>query len=310
MPSISLYGPQTLSTVSIVRGGVSTGVYDGGVLSVGSPNTTFSITDGSGVIAGDSTVTDVSWTGKTNIAVTNLATHLITFVSIDSSGTVVQRTTAWTGSQRRDEIVLGVVVHVNLTIVDTVNNEQIPSRNIGSQLADFMSLLGFINGSGNVVGVSGADMTVDKSAGVLIGHGINYHNDVDNPHGLTLAALTNATFQYRFQDGSNGTTGTVVLPNIKDVAGVSTAVGTNKFTVQRFYSFTSNNLKVQAGQDEYNSLALAEDSIPDEAFVTEPSIAANGLLRGFLIVQQGTTDLTDTSKAKFLRADKHGESRV
>jgi hypothetical protein len=299
-----------LSEGDIVESGASTGVHEGGVLSVGSGSTDFSISDGTGVIARGTTLTSVSWTGLTDIVVTNILTHLITFVSINSSGTVVQQTSSWTATEARTNILLGVVVHVNKTSVDTVNNEQAPAYNVGAQLRDLMSALGFINKSGNVVGASGADLTVDKSDGYMIGPGVNFDNDADDPHVLNLPALTNASFQYRFQDGSNGATGTVIDPDIYDVAGTSTSVPTNKFTVQRFYSFTSNNLKVQPGQEVFNSLADAEASVPGSSFVTEPSIAANGLLRGFLCVQEGTTDLTLAAGATFYAADKHGESRI
>jgi hypothetical protein len=205
---------------------------------------------------------------------------------------------------------LGVLVHVNLTNLDTVNNQQQPSTNVGAQLTSVMQAFGFVNGkslSDNVFSTSGADLTIDKSAGDIIGAGIGYASDNDNPHILNLPALTDVSFQYRFQDGTNGVTGTVIDPNIWDVGGVSTSVATNKFTVQQIYSFTSNNVKIQPGQTEFNSLAAASDSLPDPAFVTEPSIAANGLLRGFLVVQQGTTDLTDTARAEFHVADRWGQ---
>jgi len=310
MGSIDFDGPQSLSTVSLVRSGSSTGVYSGGVLSVGSPTTTFSISDGAGVIAGDSIVTDVSWSGQTNLSTTFLATNLISFVSIDAAGDVIQRATRWTSANARDEIILGVLVHVNLTNLDTVNNEQRPSRNVGAQLGDLMAALGFMNGGGNIISSSGADLTIDKSLGTIIGPGVNYAVDVDTPHVKTLAALTNASFQYRFQDGSNGATGTSINPNIYDVAGTSTAVPTNKFTVQHIYSFTSNNVKIQPGQELFNSLSDAELTIPHSGMVIEPSIASNGLLIGFLTVQEGCTDLTQSTQAAFYQADRHGQGRL
>ncbi len=66
----------------------------------------------------------VSWSNLTNIAVTNIATNLITFVGIDISGNVVQSISKFTNVDNRDYIFLGVIVHVDKTIVDAVNNEQ------------------------------------------------------------------------------------------------------------------------------------------------------------------------------------------
>jgi len=291
--------------------GLGSGVASGGVLSIGSPTTTFSITDGKGyLLSGVDTDTPVmvtvSWSGETNVTATHIAANPISWVSIDANGDIQQRITPPTAAQRRSEVTLGVLVHVNLTNLDAVNNEQVPSAFAVQQVTDLMSNLGFFNVSGNVISANGANMNIDKSAGVMFGHGVNYANDYDDPHKLSLAGLTAASFQYRFLDGTNGVTGTAVDPDIKDVAGVSTAVGTNKFTVQRVYSFTSNNVKIQPGQTEYNSLADAEAGIPEEGFVTEPSIAANGLLRGFLIVQEGATDLSSPTSAKFISALRFG----
>ena len=73
---------------------LSTGVLTGGVLSTGAGATEYSITDGTGVIAtAAGAVTSVSWTGKTNITPTNIASALLTWVSIDNAGNVVERTT-------------------------------------------------------------------------------------------------------------------------------------------------------------------------------------------------------------------------
>ncbi len=43
------------------------------------------------------------------------------------------------------------------------------------------------------------------------------------------------------------------------------------------------------GQNIYDSLEQARNAISTESFVTEPSIAENGLLIGYLIVKNSTT---------------------
>lgn len=304
------------SITGVSIGGVnlsqSTGVYSGGVLSVGTPNTTFSISDGRGVVT-DSTVyppvvTEVTWTGKTNIAATYLATNLVSYIAIDSSGNVIQSATPFTFSQHRTYITLGSLIHVNLTNLDAVNNFQDIITNPTNHLSDLTDALHVFNESGNVFSANGANLNINKSLGYIYSTGSNWANDATNPSIVTLNALTALTFQYRFQGGTNGATGTAIDPNIYDVGGVSTATPANKFTIQRIYSFVSNNVKIQPGQNVYNTLAEAKAAIQIESFVTEPSIAQNGLLRGFLVVKQGTTDLTDSSKAFFLDAGKFGQT--
>jgi len=292
---------------------LSTGLITGGILSVGTPPNKFSISDGNGVIVDCTTdpavptVTSVSWSGKTDIIVTGIAAQLITFILIDNTGSVIQQSTAPTQAQRRTHITLGVVVHVDLVNVDAVNNEQQACINPGAQLYDLMDGLGFFNVSGNVFSPNAAaNLTFDKSVGKIVKAGSNWNISPQNPHILTLASLVIASFQYRFQGGTNGVTGTVIDPDIYDVAGVSTPVPNSKYTIQRIYSFISNNVKIQPGQALYNSLAEAKASIQIESFVTEPSILANGLLRGFLCIKKGATDLTDTNEAFFISAGKFG----
>jgi hypothetical protein len=301
--------------VEYYQSALSTGIVEGGLLSVnGVDNTKFDISAGFGYVVDVTTnpsvpvVTKVTWTAKSALTITNLATNLITFVCIDAAGTVLQSTTAPTSADRRDCIFLGVVVHVNKTIADTVNNQQAPASNLGAQVHDLFEAIGFLNLSGNVFGPSGPDLTLDKTEGVMLAHGSNWETDTQNPHERTLVSLTNATFQYRFQDGSNGVTGTSVDPNNYDVAGVNTAVPANKWTVQRIFSFTSNNVKVQKGQTLYNSKAAAIAALTTEAFTVEPSLAANGLFRTWLVVKEGATDLSDLNQAEFFQAGKFGAS--
>lgn len=309
-------GTFPLNANDVLNTGLSTGIVDGGVLSIGAPNTTFSISDGFGFVIDNTTtptaptLTKVTWSGLTNIPVTAIGSQLITFVSIDNTGTVIQQGTRWSREQTRDRIIIGVVVHVDLATVDAVNNEQATSINLSPQIGDIFDGLGFINVNGNVFSPNGANLNIDKSVGVMMNRGVNWDIEKKNPHHKTLAALVAATFQYRFQNGTNGATGIAIDPDIYDVGGTSTPVPNNRYTVQRIYSFVSNNVKIQPGQALYTTLADAEAGIQTEPFVTEPSIAANGLLRGFLVVKSNTTDLTDTSDAMFVEASKFGGTGV
>lgn len=292
----------------------STGVLTGGILSAGTGGlgvaTTFSIADGTGqVVTNLGVKTPVSWSGLTDIAITNLATNLLTFVGINSAGTVIQQTTPFTRLQTRSIIVLGVVVHVNLTNVDALNNQQVIAYNALSSVYDGMDSIGFFNVSGNVYSANGANLTLNKSVGIMFKMGSNYDTDVNNPHQRTLPALSALTFQYRYSNGVNGVTGANIDPdNLDNGAGGLTAVGVNKWSIQRIYSFTSNNVKIQRGIAEYNTYELALAGLPFENYVTEPSIAANGLLRGWLIVKQSSTVLNTTAQAVFISASKFGDS--
>jgi hypothetical protein len=289
----------------------STGVISGGLLTInGADNTKFDISDGEGVIVDHTTtpytLTNVTWTGKTGLTPTYLLTNLISFVSIDINGDVVQYATRPSIPIQRDTIFLGVLVHVNKTNLDTTNDEQSYCGGPYSQVHDLMEAIGFLNISGNLFSAYSTTMEMQKSAGVMFAHGANYKNDVKNPNYIDLPGLSPATFQYRTQLGVNTVPdNTVIDPDYWDDGGTLTALGPNKWTVQHIFVFTSNNVKIQWGQTVYNSFDAAETGVTD-AFVVEPSIVTNGLFAAYLIVKSGETNLSNST---FISAGKFGNAQ-
>jgi hypothetical protein len=188
----------------------STGIITGGGLSIGTGGagvaTTFTIAAGTGKVVDPTTnpptVTGVTWTDKTDVAITNLLTQLVTFVAIDSGGNVVQSNTLWTPAQTRDYIAIGVVVHSNLTTVNAVNQGQGPLQSLGNQFVDLNLSLGTFNITGNVFSANGANLKINKSAGSVFRQGANYTTLTDNPHVVTLGALTQASLRMQNQTGA------------------------------------------------------------------------------------------------------------
>lgn len=291
----------------------STGVLQGGLLTVnGGDNTKFDISDGNGIIVDSLGVkTNIVWSGLTAQSTTYVG--ILTYVSINSLGQPVYSPSKPTNSEIRDNVFLGVLVHVNGVNIDTTNDQQMTVLNSTNQLRDLTQALGFINVSGNVLSPVTL-LTFQKSAGSMFAYGSNFKNDPKNPHLLSLPAVDTSgagIFQYRNQDGtSSALTLKNIIPNVYDDGnpynGTSPLVPNNKYTIQRFYSFTSNNIKVQMGQNIYDSMEQARNAINTESFVTEPSIAENGMLIGFLIVKNTTTDLNNSADAKFILAGKLG----
>jgi hypothetical protein len=303
--------------LTIVENIGSTGILTGGVISIGTGGagvaTTFSITAGTGQIINNtvdpSTITPVTWTVKTDVAVTNILTQLVTFIAIDSGGNVIQSTTDFTPAQMRQYIVIGVVVHSNLITINAVNQGQIVAYNQGNQLTDLMYSIGLFNVTGNVFSPNGANLKINKSAGSIFRRGANYSTLSDNPHLVTTASLTQGAFRMQNQTGAGGASVTDIDVANYDVGGVTTVISpSTRFSVLRIYLFQSNLIAVQRGQAIYNSLAEAKASIQTENYVTNSVLLANGLLRGFLVVQANATDLSIGTKAFFIEAGKFGGS--
>jgi hypothetical protein len=319
---------------------LSTGILQGGELEVGSVGVdTFTIRAGDGLIVDNYTpvypappnITAVNWTDKENIVVTNIATQIITFVSIDSGGNVIQRSNHPTNEQRRDEIFLGVIVHVDKVNVNTVNQETITTSQPVQQLRDLAFAIGFFNVSGNVFvaslvetpAASGNFLGFYRTTGKLYYSGANYDISRKNPDVKTFSPdyFINADnagngFQYRLQEGTNRIGSPygekAIDPDIWDDGTPATfaTVSPNKWTIQTIYMFISGDIKLQPGQKEYNSLALAKTGLKEDqgTFVKEPSMEANGLIRGWIIVKQGASDLNDPSEALFVEAERFGSS--
>lgn len=286
----------------------STGVLTGGVLTAGAGSNQYSISDGTGVII-DSTgkKTYVSWSGEQNRIPQDLNNYLLTWVSVNSTGGIVEQITKLNAEECRARICLGVVVHVDKTNVDTTNNEQVVAYNVRSQLNDLEYALGFFNVNGNVFSANGANLQIDKSVGQIYATGSNYNLNINEPNIKTLPSLSGGEFQYRFSNGDNGVTGTNIDPdNLDDGSGGLDPVGQNKWSIQRIYSFISNNVKIQRGTADYGTSDEAIAEIQNElSYVTEPSIKQNGILRGWLIVKQGATALNGVD-AVFVEASKFG----
>jgi hypothetical protein len=292
----------------------STGVLSGGVLSINADDTKYDISDGDGVIVNPVTgmKTNVTWSGLT--AQSTAYVGILTFVSISSAGTPVYSAARPTNSDIRDNIYLGVLVHVNGTNIDAVNNQQMSVLNSTNQLYDLSRAVGFVNLSGNGIASSGTALRFQKAAGTMYAFGANYLNDIKDPSTVTTGLVdTNAAgvFQYRNQDGtSSALTLQNIIPNVYDNGGAyngaTPTVSNNNWTIQHVFLFTSNNVKIQMGQTVYANKDAALAAISVESFVVEPSIASNGLLIGLLVVRGGATNLSNTNDAVFIQANKFG----
>lgn len=314
-------GQTSITTLGTVRTGYiarleSTGILTGGVLSIGTGGagvaTTITIASGTGMIVDNSvspnTITEVSWSAKTDVALTYLATNTVTFLAIDSSGNVVQSSTQFTAEQIASYIDIGVAVHSNLTTVNAVNQSQNPAYGVAGQGHVLKQALGGFNISGNVFSANGANLKLNKSSGFIFKQGANYTSLTNNPDKVTLASLTQAPLRMQNQTGAGSASTTDIDPDNYDLAGVTTSVPANKFSILRVYLFSSNLVAVQRGQAYYNSLAEAKAAVQTETYVVNAVLAENGILRGFICVRRGTTDLTNTSDAFFLEAPKFGGS--
>ncbi len=304
-------------TLSKVLGNSAvTGTLEGGLITVnGGDGTKFDISDGQGYVVDqftdpdNPTVTLVSWSSETALTPTHAATF-VTFIAVNSSGTILQQATEHTIAQRRDLIVLGFVGTADGTNVNTTGDESnpIPIGYTGDCLA---RALDEINLSGNNYSAASTNLTIRREAGETFKPAINRFNDPKSPNRKTTAVDTGVTFIYIYDNGSGGLTLVPAQTNIDpdqldDGSGTLAAVANNKWTNQIMYWFPNSEIAlVQYGDTEYSNLAGAESAIPTMTFANLFDTNETAAVRTILSVKKGTTDLSDSNTA-FVNTGKFG----
>lgn len=301
-----------------------TGILNGGVLTKAN-NTQFTIAAGDGIIndlnKGANTdphpeIIKISWTEQT-ITVSNLDTNnteqLNSWIYVDNTGTVQQQSTAFTDAQKKSNIIIGSAIHSE-GVVKFVKTFPHTGYNNASQMNEFAGIFGPMKKSGHKITANGANLSIDRAAGVSFALGRNYANDPENPSTVSDAAKTQCVIHRYYEDGSggfvldDGTSGagyTTLDPgNYDDGSGTLASVSGGHFTVQRLYYFpgTPDIIVSYYGKDHYNSIDKAEKSYNLEDFTEAPNTSDQAIYVGAVIMAGNTTDLTDTSDAKFLTA--------
>jgi len=282
----------------------STGVFTGGKITIVS-STTYSITDGTGVVYDTTTrvATPVSWSGYTNVSIVDINNPEI-YISIDSTGSIVETYTHPSNMDARSYLYLGHFQAISGAL-------EVEDREIGyvgdveNQLHDLVEAFGgILKPSGNKVSANSGTLQFTKSAGTLYGNGINFHNDVQNPNEETMSAINTTTdsglnIDYVLQDGTlSHLSGPPynIDPDNYDNGGLQT-VPNNKWTIQRMYLAPGGNILIQYGQNLYNNKALAEKAIFIEDHVEAPEIYRNYASLCYLILKRNTTDLASADNA-------------
>lgn len=278
----------------------STGVVSGGVLSVGAPTNTFSISDGAGEVVdvtnpASPVVTPVTWTGLTNIAVTNIGSQPVTYVLIGAGPTVIQQSTYPTPDERRNAIFLGRLNHFNLASISFADTFPDYKLSPISGFFDLTDALAPFRISGVVPSANGANLSFNISAGTAFFRSANYATDIEDPNYITFPGATPQAFRKMTQTATTDVADvTVVDPANYDVGGTVTAIGgsVNTSSIQRVYAYKSGAFRVQYGQNIYSNLASALTALPTETFIPNPTIEYTAILVGFIVAERTCADLT------------------
>lgn len=296
---------------------MSTGLYNGGLLTINTDPAKFNISAGFGVVVDNYTdpenpvLTTVTWGNMNALETPYLATHDTSYVYIDKNGAIGFHTDVPSNEDRRDYIELGWLDHTSRTEIGFAMVEPFYNSDIQAQFNDFIEAFGSFNIDGNVYGAY-SGLTIQRTAGKTFDGNANYYVSKKDPHVVTTELEAPASITYYYRDGTlngwvNDSASTIYVdPNYyDDNSGSLVSVPSGKWTIQPI-AFYANMLAndIQYGQQVY-------DTVEEALSALETPVAMNpynsyDTFRCWLVVKQGATDLTDSSQARFITAGKFG----
>ena len=303
---------------------LSTGILNGGELSVAN-GTQFTIAAGDGIIndinkaSGSDPhpeIKKISWSQQT-ITVSNLDSsntqQLNSWIYVDANGAIQQQATAFTDAQKRNNITIGSAIHSE-GVLKFVKTFPITAYDNTSQINEFANIFGPLKKSGHKVTANGANLSINRAAGVAFALGRNYAADPENPSTVSDSAKTQCVIHryYRnnsggfvLDDGPSGNGYTVLDPTKYDNgSGTLQNVTSTKFAVQRLFYFpgTPNIVVSYYGHNVYDSLIDAEKEYILEDFLEAENTSNQAIYLGAIIMKGDASALNNATQAKILTA--------
>lgn len=304
--------------------GYSTGVLEGLMLSATLGTTKFTVAPGKYQTVDNYTDVDnpdyeeQDFPGAIDVEVENIGTQPITFVFLDKNKVIQQRASidqSFIFELLRDEVLIGFVNHINLAQINSVaNGPFIPGAIDPNLLAMDLSLaISAINLQGNNIIANGANLTIDKTAGLAFFAGINTKSNPKNPNTIPLPKRVAPPFVGSWRNGAGGFTlglFTDVTPGVfdDDAGGVGLPNGSvmnNEYTNQRWVVGPDNFVGVQFGQKKYATLDGAVNGRLSEPFEDNP-LFAEILFRTVMSVKGNAVNLSSALEAIFTSNPKFG----
>lgn len=300
---------QLVTNLKLSFTGVSTGIHYGGKLSINSGDANkVNISAGRGTIldtsvVGSPVVVDVEWPDFDAVTVTNRTNADSSLFAITKEGSILQAATEFSNSEFRSNIVLGGASHPDNTIIADTYSIKVPSNNLASTVRELAKALGALNIEGNVFSANGSNLSINRSAGKIFALGQNFDNDALNPNTVSTVASVGQSFLRLKSDGVGGgeVTGafnTIDVTNY-DLNGTLTPMSTNHWVNIPLYVYPNSGTNlVKYATVEHTTLEEALSALPTEVITRFP-ILDTALLRGWLTVKKGATNLSDNTQAVF-----------
>lgn len=240
----------------------------------------------------------------------DISTDAVYFIYVDINGDVLAETLVPDESDYRTKIYLWRVSIRSGAVSGTTSIPQ-PSQQYGPQINDIFDALGTTK-NGITITPAATDLTIAHAAGAVFERGINYYNNNQEPHRLTVPAESPVTFRLVDRNGNQSADTTVLDVENWDNNGTIQAVGGNAnrttiFTWTAFAGAIPINHRIFYGQERFNNPNRALEALQTGRYNPQlPAAFSNAIILGYIIVKRTTTDLTDASDAILVTTNKFG----
>lgn len=285
----------------------ATGVIQGAVMTQNSSNS-IAISAGLGYVVDYvtnpivPTITPVTISSQVITLGASQTTQVVNWWVVNSAGVVSSLPNPPTPVQRRQMIQLGVTWSALSTgALIAVISAPITTNQPNTNLYGLAYALGTISLSGNALTPNGANLSLNKSSGLLHAFAFNYATGGANNNNLVNSPAETAGNLYTVSQLTNSQSAvrTTIDPTKWDNGGVLTTISGATSTLQRIWALPTgtagNQLIVQYGQATYSNVANASNAIGHEAFVPCPDLQQTAALIGYLAVAANATALNGAS---------------
>jgi hypothetical protein len=297
-----------------------TGIVWGGVLTF--TNTTMSITPGAGLIInhnantashGDTVATYVPF-GPITASAQFITSSQVTYLLIDENGQLVQQTTPYTSQQYNEKFPLGYIFCLTTSSISSYADARVTTYGQTEQDAQFIRAFGPLKISGYDISSQTGSLKISIASGQSYRYGGFYSQNPDAPSIYDSSAVATGSLVRVYRDPAviggfrAQTNGGLPFTDIDptkwdDGSGTLQSVGASQWTIQRVFQGVVNSVSyVYYGQNVYDSLALALQSITTDQFVeSQTSILALPFI-GYIIAKGDATNLSDTTNNRIIQA--------
>lgn len=257
------------------------------------------------------TVTPVESSTTITVELDDLARERsITWLLMDEKKNVFQQEARPTSSDRRNFLVMGMVLQRNGIVTIARSIPTIIEQSV-NQFYDFLSVLDPFNITGNVISPNGANLLLDHSPGQVFSHGWNYFDGgvrTSSPHIVSTVGAAPAPWIHVLRGSQIDPATATPVVNVAqyDDQGTLTTISgpADRSVVHRLWIFPtvegSEIHVLQYGQKVFDTLDDAVQEALTTPMAVNPALPDNAIPLACLAVKYTATDLSDPTQAKII----------